>query len=139
MMQVAWQPWKPNITCKILDHRRVKLIDEYPSGCSLMVGSSGWVVDPDILGSSPLGEFPWITWYRFWQVGLCILLKNCSKKKKKGWWAIFNQGQRIVSKTMTFYYVTVGCINRFLHCAASIFSCKFFLIDWLWQSVNHKP
>uniref|UniRef100_A0A7N2L3Z3 Thioredoxin reductase n=1 Tax=Quercus lobata TaxID=97700 RepID=A0A7N2L3Z3_QUELO len=38
---VAWQPWKPNITCKRLDHRRVKLIDEYPSGCSIMVGSSG--------------------------------------------------------------------------------------------------
>ena len=71
--------------------------------------------------------------------GIVYPFKKLFKKKKKDWWAIFNQGQRIVSKTMTFYYVTVGCINRFLHCAASIFSCKFFLIDWLWQSVNHKP
>ena len=27
MMQVAWQPWKQNITCKRLDHRRGKVID----------------------------------------------------------------------------------------------------------------
>ena len=130
MMQVAWQPWKPNITCKRLDHRRVKLIDEYSSGCSLMVGSLGWVVDPDILGSSPLGELPWITWYTILAGGIMYPFKKLFQKKKKktDWWAIFNQGQRIVSKTMTFYYVTVESVNRFLHYAASIFSCKFFLI-----------
>ena len=136
MIQVAWQPWKLNITCKRLDHRRVKLIGKYPSRCSLVVGGSGWVVDPSILGSSPLGEFPWITWYTILVGRAMYPLKNCYKKKKKkkaNWWAIFNQGQRIVSKTMTFYYVTVGCINRFLHYAASVFSCNF---SWLFGFDN---
>ena len=82
-MQVAWQPWKRNITCKRLDHRRVKLIDEYPSGCSLMVGSLGWVVDPDILGSSPLGELPWITWYTILAGGIMYPFKKLFQKKKK--------------------------------------------------------
>ena len=83
MMQIAWQPWKPNITCNRLDHRREKLIDEYPSGSSLMAGSSGWVVDPDILGSSPLGEFPWITWYMILAGGIVYPFKKLFKQKKK--------------------------------------------------------
>ena len=125
IMQVAWQPWKRNITCKRLDHRRVTLFDKYPSRCSLVVAGLGWVVDPGILGSSPLGEFLWITLYTILAGGVVYRFKKLFRKEAN-WWTIFNQeGQRIVSKTMTFYYVTVGCINRFLHYAASVFSCNF--------------
>jgi hypothetical protein len=35
MMQVAWQPWKQSITCKRLDHRRVKVIDYLGCACDL--------------------------------------------------------------------------------------------------------
>ena len=125
MMQVAWRLWKPNITCKRLDLKRLKLIDEYLLGYSLMVGGLIWVVDPDILGSSPLGEFPWITWYTILASGVMYRF-NKLFKKEANWWTIFNQeGQRIVSKTMTFYFVTVGCINRFLQLYCSVSAVTF--------------
>ena len=69
-----------------------------------MVGSSGWVVDPDILGSSPLGEFPWITWYTILAGGIVYPFKKLFKQKKKktDWWAIFNQGQELSPKQWHF-------------------------------------
>ena len=133
MMQVAWRLWKPNITCKTLDLRRVKLIDEYLLGYSLVVGGLVWVVDPNTLGSSPLGEFPWITWYTILAGGVVYRFKKLFKKEAN-WWTIFNQeGQRVVSKTMTFYFVTVGCINRFLQLYCICFSCNF---SWLFSFGN---
>ena len=40
-MQVAWQPWKQNITCKRLNHGRVKVIDYLGCAWDIKVAQLG--------------------------------------------------------------------------------------------------